>query len=280
MVFQGYTLFPHKSVFENIAYSLRVRKQGSAEIRHRVTTLIELLRLEGLERRFPRQLSGGQQQRVALARALAFSPQLLLLDEPLAAIDRRLRSDLQAEIKRVQRATGATLVYVTHDQKEAMAISDRMGVLYAGKIAQAGPPREIYRNPVNAEIADFLGGANLLPVDVVDRAASSCSVRLGGQSVEGIPCPAWLTTTPAKAVLMVRPEHWRIATAVDAGQPRFKGSIREVAFEGDSASSRVHLLDVGEVILRRSADELSLLIAGEEVLLELNPAEARLFKSK
>ncbi len=162
MVFQNYALWPHMSVYENIAFGLRARKVPEHEIRRRVREVIELVRLEGLEDRLPLQLSGGQQQRVALARALVVEPRVLLLDEPLSNLDASLRIEMREEIKRIQRALGITTIYVTHDQGEALGISDRIAVMRAGEIIQVGEPEELYYNPKNVFVARFLGRGNVL----------------------------------------------------------------------------------------------------------------------
>ena len=163
MMFQSYALFPNMSVFDNVGFGLRVRKVGADEERRRVRETLDLVQLHGLEDRRPHQLSGGQQQRVALARAIVTNPRVLLLDEPLSALDKALRLDMQIELKRIQREVGITTIFVTHDQEEALTLSDKIGILKDGRMIQAGPPREVYRRPVNIFAASFLGDANLLP---------------------------------------------------------------------------------------------------------------------
>jgi len=162
MVFQNYALWPHMTVFDNIAYGLRIKKLPQEEIRRRVKWALELVKLEGLENRYPLQLSGGQQQRVALARALVVEPRVLLLDEPLSNLDAKLRIEMREEIKKLQRKLGITTVYVTHDQLEAMSISDRIAVMNKGKVLQYGPPRQVYFRPTSLFVADFLGRSNIL----------------------------------------------------------------------------------------------------------------------
>ena len=171
-VFQSYALFPHKTVAENVAFGLRFQNVGKADVRRRVAEALELVRLDGMERRRPHQLSGGQQQRVALARSLVLRPKVLLLDEPLGALDAKLRRLLQDELRLLHREVGITFVYVTHDQEEALTMSDRMAVMNTGKVEQVGTPREVYDEPASAYVADFLGLANLVPA-VATR--SSCS---------------------------------------------------------------------------------------------------------
>jgi putative spermidine/putrescine transport system ATP-binding protein len=172
-VFQHYALFPHMSVADNVGYPLRMRRVGKAERRQRVGRALELVQLEGLEERLPRELSGGQQQRVAFARALVFDPGVLLMDEPLGALDRGLRIELQDELRRVHRETGVTVLYVTHDQEEALVLSDRIGVLRDGKLLQEGAPRELFERPRDEFIARFFGECNLL----ADGTAGTIVVR-------------------------------------------------------------------------------------------------------
>jgi putative spermidine/putrescine transport system ATP-binding protein len=162
MVFQGYALFPHMSVEKNISYPLEVRNWDKAKIRARVDEMLDLVQLKGFADRMPRQLSGGQQQRVALARALSFSPKILLLDEPLGALDRKLRVDVQEQLKNIHRRIGTTFIYVTHDQEEALTMSDRIVIMNRGKIVQIGPPAELYERPRSAFAASFLGKSNFL----------------------------------------------------------------------------------------------------------------------
>jgi putative spermidine/putrescine transport system ATP-binding protein len=172
MVFQSYSLFPHMSVFENVAFPLRLRKVGSGEITRRVERMLEIVRLPQLGSRRPEQLSGGQQQRIALARAAVYDPRLLLMDEPLGALDKNLREEMQYEIRQFHRTLGATILYVTHDQDEAATLSDRIAIMKDGRIAQVGGPRELYERPRNAFVAGFLGEANLFDVADVKKNGS------------------------------------------------------------------------------------------------------------
>jgi len=187
MVFQSYALFPHLSVFDNVAFGLRRRKVPDADVRRRVGVTLELVRLTGYDRRGPGELSGGQQQRVALARALVCEPTVLLLDEPLGALDLKLRRQLQVELKRVQVEVGITFVYVTHDQEEALALSDRIAVLNGGRIEQLGTPEELYDRPRTRFVADFIGTTNLLAgkVTTVDGGSAVLALEAGGRCVVG-----------------------------------------------------------------------------------------------
>src|SRR3954463_10197085 len=183
MVFQSYALFPNMNVADNIGFGLRVRKRPKDQIRKRVAELLELINLPDKGGRYPYQLSGGQQQRVALARALAIEPEVLLLDEPLSALDAKIRVALRKEIRSIQRQLGITTVYVTHDQEEAMSLSDRVVVMSEGRVEQIGPPPEIYNFPATPFVASFVGTLNLLPATVVDGATAQ--VQIAGQQVRG-----------------------------------------------------------------------------------------------
>jgi putative spermidine/putrescine transport system ATP-binding protein len=179
MVFQGYALFPHMTVRDNIGFPLRIRGKPATEIKRRVDQMLDLVQLGSFEKRMPRQLSGGQQQRVALARALAFEPDLLLLDEPLSALDKKLRADLQFEIKDLHRRVGLTFIYVTHDQEEALSMSDQVAILRGGRLAQLGSPLDLYEQPRTRFVADFLGKSNFLRGRVTDREPGGFTYECG-----------------------------------------------------------------------------------------------------
>ena len=233
-VFQSYALFPHLSVEDNIAYGLRWRRGGSpavdkAERRRRVGEAVELVRLGGLEQRRPAQLSGGQQQRVALARALVLPPKVLLLDEPLGALDAKLRKDLQGDLAALQRDVGITFVYVTHDQEEALTMSHRLAVMDSGHVAQVGTPVDVYEQPATAYVADFLGVANLLDATAAAARDGRQEVRLDAFALDAS------GDAPAGPVkLVIRPERVRIA----AGQPS-----RTELRAGDGRPGRVRRVD-------------------------------------
>ena len=209
MVFQNYALFPHLSVYENIAYGLKARKVPGKEIAEKIGRIIRSVQLEGLEQRAPSQLSGGQQQRVALARALVISPQILLMDEPLSNLDARLRVSMREEIRRIQKELGITTIYVTHDQEEAMAVSDRIAILNRGRVEQVGAPFEIYYRPATRFAAEFMGNSNIIEMDVAgyDEAESRIIATAAGRSFS---LPG---RRPAgdRVVLSVRPEWIRVA---------------------------------------------------------------------
>src|SRR5689334_8013486 len=180
MVFQNYAIFPHLNVFENVAFPLRARRRPDQAIRERVTWALELVQLGSFADRFARQLSGGQQQRVAIARAIVFEPHIVLMDEPLGALDKNLRYDMQVEIKEIQRRLGMTVVYVTHDQEEAMNMSDRIAIMNRGRIAQIGAPSEVYERPANAFVGRFLGEANILEGGIEAIEGDTATLRIGG----------------------------------------------------------------------------------------------------
>src|SRR5689334_13098683 len=203
MVFQNYALFPHMSVFDNIAFGLTVRGQKGATVAKRVSEILGLVRLSGYEDRRPRQLSGGQQQRVALARALVTHPKLLLLDEPLGALDKRLRQQMQIELKQIQREVGITTIFVTHDQEEALTLSDRIAIFNEGRVVQAGKPLEVYERPATAFAANFLGDANFFdgPVESGGRIATSLGALVTSDPLPAIGLPAMIAVRPEKITL-------------------------------------------------------------------------------
>ena len=210
MVFQSYALFPHMTVFDNLAYGLKLRKMGRDEIRRKVDASLELIRLTGYEQRYPRELSGGQQQRVALARAIVINPAVLLLDEPLSNLDYKLRMAMRGEVKRIQRDTGITAVFVTHDQAEALTMSDRIVVLSKGRVAQIGKPVEIYENPSSKFVADFIGEANFFDGTVVESSVSGVAISVGPLAVHAASRADDLPRIGQSATCSVRPEKLRI----------------------------------------------------------------------
>jgi len=264
MVFQNYALFPHLSVADNVAYGLSVRKRPAAESRQRVEEVLNLVKLNHLADRMPHQLSGGQQQRVAIARALAVEPQVLLLDEPLSNLDAKLRKEMQSELRSLQRRVGITTVLVTHDQEEALSLSDRIGILGAGHLQQIGSPLELYRRPANRFVAEFVGQANLLDATpsadgtayevATHQVATGAALRLHtGASVR------------SRALLMLRPERIRVertgaqaaaesapnGPGQHAGQPnRAYGILRDASYTGASLRLVVELGGGGDLIVQ------------------------------
>jgi spermidine/putrescine transport system ATP-binding protein len=237
-VFQSYALFPHKSVADNVAFGLRYQRATKAEIRRRVAEALALVRLEDFGPRRPAQLSGGQQQRVALARALVLEPPVLLLDEPLDALDARLRLDLQVELKRIQEQLAVTFIYVTHDQDEALTMSDRVAVMRGGNIEQCGEPRELYEAPTTAFVANFLGASNLVPVDVGQGTGNGARLGLGSFGLRAELCELG---AGEDAVAMIRPENVRLEPHGATGENRVPGMVEEVVYLGFHQEVRVRL---------------------------------------
>jgi iron(III) transport system ATP-binding protein len=234
MVFQSYALFPHLSVFENVAYGIRLRGAKGAELERRVDAALALVNLHGLGRRRPSELSGGQQQRVALARAMAIEPRVLLFDEPLSNLDAKLRVSLRSEIRRIQRQLGTTSVYVTHDQSEAMALSDIVVVMNAGRVEQAGAPADVYRRPASRFVADFIGSADFLAGEVTAVNDGAIDVTLLGAPVRVAAAPGH--RVGGSATVVVRPESVRVgegATQAAVKASTFLGSLVEYQLEVD-----------------------------------------------
>src|SRR6478672_8133987 len=234
MVFQQYALFPHMSIYDNVAFGLKVKKVPRSEHAGRVKEMLRIVELEGLEKRKPRQLSGGQQQRVALARALVNSPAALLLDEPLGALDVKLRKQMQLQLKSIQHDVGTTFVYVTHDQEEALAMSDRIAVMNRGQVEQIGSPREIYTRPSTAFVADFIGSLNAFDLTIDELVGDNAVMRLAEDARIVVPVAGG--HKPGEMLrAAVRPERVQIAAAGSApldGGSRVDGTIAEVVFLG------------------------------------------------
>ncbi|TIQ32475.1 MAG: ABC transporter ATP-binding protein [Mesorhizobium sp.] len=241
LVFQSYALFPHKTVFDNVAFGLKYRNVPKPEIVRKVGQALDMVRLPGSEKKLPSQLSGGQQQRIALARAIVFEPQVLLLDEPLSALDANMREEMRVEIKKIQKATGITAIFVTHDQEEALSMSDRIVVMNAGSVEQIGTPEEVYETPATAFVADFLGKANMLAGTVsksgVTTSGGPTAVALAaGQTVDVTP-PRPLVPG-SKVTVVVRPQK----LSVGAGANRLSGRVVSTSYLGGSA---IYEIDIG-----------------------------------
>jgi spermidine/putrescine ABC transporter ATP-binding subunit len=279
MVFQNYAIFPHLNVFENVAFPLRARRQPEAAVRERVTWALDLVQLGAFADRFARQLSGGQQQRVAIARAIVFEPRIVLMDEPLGALDKNLRYDMQVEIKEIQRRLGMTVVYVTHDQEEAMNMSDRIAIMNRGRIEQVGMPSEVYERPSNAFVGRFLGEANILAGTIDGLEGDCATLRVGGLVLRARVRDA--VTDGSRASLFVRPERVAIRSpgAGERSGNRVEGHVRRVSFLGNivrylvEAAPSTHVmvdvqndgrppLAVGTAIALGWAMEDSLILAG------------------
>jgi spermidine/putrescine transport system ATP-binding protein len=237
-VFQSYALFPHKSVSENVAFGLRYQRVTKGDVKRRVGEALELVRMQDFGHRRPTQLSGGQQQRVALARALVLEPPVLLLDEPLGALDARLRIDLQVELKRIQEQLEVTFIYVTHDQDEALTMSDRVAVMRAGNIEQCDEPRALYESPTTAFVANFLGASNLVPVAIGKANGDGTQLGLGSFELRAENC---VLGEGADAVAMIRPENVRLEAHGTTGENRVPGMVEEVVYLGFHQEVRVRL---------------------------------------
>jgi ABC-type Fe3+/spermidine/putrescine transport system ATPase subunit len=271
-VFQSYALFPTQTVGENIGFALRIRKRPRAEVAARVEELCRLTQLSGLEDRYPHELSGGQQQRVALARALAPSPSILLLDEPLSALDAKIRAHLRAEIRAVVDRLGITTLYVTHDQEEALSISDRVAVMHAGRILQVGRPIDVYLRPATRFVAEFIGTSNRL----AGRLAGRGRVAVEGLVVEAM-VPGGLAEGAACTVC-VRPEHVEIERR-DAGRGGGEARLASLSFLGQSVRATLATQSGGELVVDvPTADWLAKgLAVGDSVSWRVRPAAAMVF---
>jgi iron(III) transport system ATP-binding protein len=286
MVFQSYALFPHMNVFENAAYGLRIRKVAPKDVTERVHRLLDALGLEGLQNRFPSDLSGGQQQRVSIARALAYDPDMFLLDEPLANLDAKLRVQMREEIRRIQKELGVLAVYVTHDQEEAMSVSDRIGVFRLGRLMQVGSPPEIYRHPTSLFVADFIGKIAFFPGEVVAADARGGRVRLRSgveTEVRRIqPLDAGERTefgVDAGAVVAVRPEHIRLQRADDPDAVGPEGTVRRELFLGSIVRYFITCPDATREVMVETADAPADIHEGDLVRLNLRVDHATCFRS-
>src|SRR5262249_17268041 len=273
MVFQNYAIWPHKNVYENVVFGLKLRKVPTAQAKKKVADTLALVNLGGLEARFPSELSGGQQQRVALARSLVLEPDILLLDEPLSNLDAKLRERMRTELKELQRRTGITFVYVTHDQAEALALSDQIAVISAGRLQQYGTPFDVYAHPANRMIADFMGLVNLVP-GTIRRDAN------GGRSVEISPDFALELSTldglsPGDGVdVAIRPENIRLAPAA-AGVPNRLATITNHVFLGNISEYYV-ALPSGQA-LRVQTHPLQRFAVGDRVAVEVDAQQCCVF---
>lgn len=278
-VFQNYALFPHMNVFDNVAFGLKMAGLGRKEIRRRVGEYLELLGMSGFEKRYPRQLSGGQQQRVALARALVNQPQVLLLDEPLAALDVHLRRQVQDELKRLQKALGTTFVYVTHDREEALTMSDRIAILREGRLEQVGTAQEVYRRPRSRFVAQFIGETNLLPATVLGRQGSTLTLEVLGWRLSLPQDAAAERAETAEApgseglrYVSLRPEC--IRPAAD-GQPGVIGRVSHTVFAGPAVKvwARVPGFDTPLLVVAPAGSPLAEASPGQEVRLTWDPSD-------
>ncbi len=277
-VFQSYALFPHLDVAKNVAFGLKYQKVDKSERAKRVQAALELVNLTEFAHRKADQLSGGQQQRVALARALVLQPRVLLLDEPLGALDAKLRKTLQVELKALQSELGITFVFVTHDQEEALTMSDRIAVMNKGLVEQAASPRSIYEEPTTVFVAEFLGVSNLLEAEAVGREGAACAVRIGDRMFR---CGQGELDTVGEVKVMIRPERIVIEPHAEAGDERLPGIVERSVFLGGSHEIHVRVLG-GELMKAMVANDGSptpvSLEPGAAVSLRLPPAALRVLR--
>jgi putative spermidine/putrescine transport system ATP-binding protein len=272
VVFQNYALFPHLTVAENLAYPLRRRRMGRADIQSALRRAIAMVNLTGLEARYPSQLSGGQQQRLAVARALIFQPAIVLMDEPLGALDKNLREQMQLELKHLHAELGATIVYVTHDQSEALTMSDRIAVFHEGVIQQLASPEEIYERPVNSFVANFIGENNALPGRVEAMAGGTCRVRLEtGDLIGALPVGV---ARDGRTLVSIRPERLRLGRGAAGDGNRLRASVAETIYSGGHV--RLHVkAGSTPLMMKLPLDEARDLQPGTAVTLVVEPEHCR-----
>ena len=274
-VFQNYALFPHMNVFDNIAFGLVEKKVKKDEIRRRVEEMIRLVQLDGMEKRMPSQMSGGQKQRVAIARALVNRPKVLLLDEPLGALDLNLRKQMQGELKALQRRLGITFIYVTHDQEEALTMSDRIAVMNRGRLEQVGTPEEVYNHPETKFVADFIGESNIIEGYVEDMTEDSIEVTMeSGKAV----IPETGYRMEEMVYLCIRPENLKISTEPKEGF-RFRGQVREHIFIGSTNKTMIEMPN-GQMLKSVTPAEDELVPVGTTVNVYWNPGKAVVMRTK
>jgi len=243
MVFQSYALFPHMTVYDNIAYPLRMRRVPRTKARHMVEKVLEVVQLSGLEGRRPSQLSGGQQQRVALARALVFQPPILLMDEPLGALDKKLREHMQLELKHIQERLGITILYVTHDQEEALTMSTRIAIMNHGKMIQLGTALELYEHPLNQFVADFVGETNFFRGDILD--VKNDIVHVSGPCIRSVRARRWKELNRGQKIhLAVRPEKVVFVAGGEDDHCSYEGRVEDIIYLGDITKYYVRLAEV------------------------------------
>ncbi len=281
LVFQNYALFPHLTVFDNIAFGLRLRKVDKAQIGRRVAQMLELVDLPNIASRYPAQLSGGQQQRVAIARSLVLEPSLLLFDEPLSNLDFKLRIQMRYELRDLQRRLGKTAVYVTHDQTEALALSDRIAVLSQGRIEQVGTPSEIYERPATAFVADFIGSSNILTARVC-APGSGAGTAVETEHGLALSVPHVPDATGAAVTLLLRPERFQVVTESDGGSAvanRFTARVRDVTYLGEDLHLRVLALEKQPLLVSiKNSKGTRAITSGAAIDLAIDPEDIHVLR--
>ena len=279
MVFQNYALFPHMTVYENLAFPLKVRKFSKEDIDAKVDKALSMVSLPGYETRMPGQLSGGQQQRVAVARALVFDPSVVLMDEPLGALNKNLRESMQYEIKHIHENIGVTVVYVTHDQGEALTMSNRIAVFNDGKVQQLSSPDELYESPVNSFVAKFIGENNTFSGEVLDIQKNKCKIKIDGGG-EIFANPISVKSKGDRTTVSLRPERALIDPETNMDN-NYKGNIEEVIYHGDHTRVRLNLLGNNEFILKVPNSSANLDIKlGNTINIGWNSQDARALDPK
>ncbi len=279
MVFQNYALFPHMTVHENLAFPLKVRKFSKVDADNKVEKALSMVSLSGFGSRMPAQLSGGQQQRVAVARALVFDPAVVLMDEPLGALDKNLRESMQYEIKHIHESIGVTVVYVTHDQSEALTMSNRIAVFNDGKVQQLSSPDKLYEEPVNSFVAEFIGENNTFQGEVSDISNDRCKIKLDSGN-EILAKPIRVKSKGEKSIVSLRPER-AIIDPDEKMDNKIKGKIEEVIYHGDHTRVRLDLLGNKEFILKvpNSSARMDIKL-GNEIKVGWNSFDARALDPK
>jgi spermidine/putrescine ABC transporter ATP-binding subunit len=277
MVFQNYALFPHMTVAQNIAYPLQMRRIRKSQIGKMVREAQQMVRLEEYDDRYPKQLSGGQQQRVAIARALVFKPPLLLMDEPLGALDKKLREQMQIEIKRIQNQTGITVIYVTHDQEEALVMSDQIIILNNGRLQQIGSPTEIYDKPQNRFVADFIGETNLFEAEI-QKENNHFIIDLNEFDTQ-FDAPSEMALIPGEITISIRPEMLWLENKTN-GRPGIEGQIEELIYVGESTKYIVKVLDKQVVIRQPKRIDTGAFTKGDLVTILFNIADMVFIESE
>lgn len=278
MVFQSYALFPHLTIYENVAYGLRVQRLPKNELQERTKRAMELMQLTGMENRYPNQLSGGQQQRVALARAVIIEPKVLLFDEPLSNLDAKLREHMRDELRAIQKRLGITSLYVTHDQSEAMAISDKVVIMKDGVIMQAGTPQEIYEYPVNCFVAHFIGKANFIPCKCLEKGEKGATVSISNEINYQVPLPGKMSSveTNDECVLSVRPESIQLSQT----KGLLKGVISRATYYGARIEYEVMYEELPIIVEVHNPQLSQRFREGDTVYLSMDDVCVRILNSK